>query len=108
MKHPINRTELIEAADLQSLWSAATSADRKEILRCLIERVTVDDEKMTEYVRVTVQWAGGFLSRHELLRPVRRYDQMRDFPQLMSRLAELRRDGHTAPEIAARLNEEGF
>jgi hypothetical protein len=63
---------------------------------------------MTEYVAVTIRWAGGFLSRHELLRPVRRYDQMRDFPQLMGRLAELRRDGHTAPEIATRLNEEGF
>jgi DNA invertase Pin-like site-specific DNA recombinase len=96
------------ATDLPVLWSAAASADRKEILRCLIERVTVDVERMTEYVTVTIRWAGGFLSRHELLRPVRRYDQMRDFPQLMSRLAELRRDGHTAPEIATRLNEEGF
>jgi hypothetical protein len=86
----------------------ALAADRKEVLRCLIERVTIEVEKMTEYVSVTIQWADGFLSRHELVRPVRRYEQMRDFPQLMARLAELRRDGHTAPEIAARLNEEGF
>jgi DNA invertase Pin-like site-specific DNA recombinase len=51
------------AADVPALWSAATTtADRKEILRCLIERVTVDVEEMTEYMNVTIQWAGGFRS----------------------------------------------
>jgi len=44
------------AADVPALWSAATTtaADRKEILRCLVDRVTVAVEDMTEYARVTI------------------------------------------------------
>jgi hypothetical protein len=33
---------------------------------------------------------------------------MRDYPQRMRRLTELRQEGCSAPQIAARLNEEGF
>jgi hypothetical protein len=74
------------AMDLPSPWSTATSAaDREEMLRSLIERVTFGLEERAEYVSVKIQWAGGSVSRHELLRPVRRYDQMRDFAQWMSR-----------------------
>lgn len=98
------------AADVPALWSAVTTtaADRKEILRCLVERVAVEVRGMTEYAGVTIHWAGGFVSRHELIRPVRRCDQMRDFPQLMGRLAELRRAGCGIPRITARLNAGGF
>ena len=98
------------SADVPALWAAptTTAADRKSILRTLIERVTVEVRDMTEYASVAIQWAGGFISRHELIRRVRRYDQMRDFPQLLDRLVELRSEGLSIPQIADQLNEEGF
>jgi DNA invertase Pin-like site-specific DNA recombinase len=98
------------AADIPALWRAAetTNADRKEIIRCLVQRVVAQVRCDSELVGVTIHWAGGYESRHEVVRPVATYAQLRDFERLMGRVAELRAAGHVAPEIAARLNAEGF
>jgi hypothetical protein len=98
------------ANDLPALWkSAATrNVDRKDILRCLIERVVVQVQGNTEYVDVTIHWVGGFVSQHQIERPVAGYHQMRDYDRLVERLGELQEAGHTAAQVAERLNEEGF
>jgi len=98
------------AGDLPALWrSAATTAvDRKEILRCLIERVVVQVQGNTEIVDVTIHWAGGFVSQHQVERPVAGYHQMRDHDRLVERLRELQAAGQTAARVAERLNHEGF
>jgi DNA invertase Pin-like site-specific DNA recombinase len=98
------------AINLPALWqSAATSVvDRKEILRCLVERIVVHVQGNTEYVDVTIHWAGGFASQHQIRRPVAEYHQMRDYDRLVERLHELHEAGLTAAEIADRLNQEGF
>jgi hypothetical protein len=110
LSHEERARILTLAADLPALWAASTTtaADRKTILRTLIERVAVEVQDMSEHANVTIQWAGGFVSRHELVRRVRRYDQMRDFPLLLDRLVELRSQGLSIPQITDRLNEEGF
>jgi hypothetical protein len=98
------------ASDLPALWqSAATSiVERKEILRCLVERIVVQVQGNTEYVDVTIHWAGGFVSQHQIQRPVAEYHQMRDYDRLVERLRELHETGLTAAAIAERLNQEGF
>jgi DNA invertase Pin-like site-specific DNA recombinase len=98
------------AADIPALWAAAatTAADRKEIIRCLLDRVVASVEGNTEWVEVALHWAGGFVSRHRVRRPVRGYDQLRDGHRLVGRLRQLRRAGHTVAEIARRLDQEGF
>jgi len=98
------------AADIPALWraSATTNADRKEMIRCLVERVVVQVRCDSEFVGVTIHWAGGYESQHEIVRPVGTYAQLRDFGRLMDRVEELRAAGHSAPEIAAKLNAEGF
>lgn len=98
------------AGDLPGLWEAAatTVLDRKEILRCLIERVVVDIQGNTEEVEVTITWAGGFASQHRLLRPVAEYRQLRDYDRLVERLRALRDAGHSATTMAAQLNQEGY
>lgn len=98
------------ANDLPALWqSVATSViDRKEILRCLVERVIVQVQGNTEYVDVTIHWAGGFVSQHQIERPVAEYQQMRDYDRLVARLRELQAAGHTAAQMAEQLNQEGF
>jgi DNA invertase Pin-like site-specific DNA recombinase len=98
------------ASDIPALWHTmgTTNADRKQIIRCLIERVTVQVRCDCELVDVTIRWAGGYESQHEIVRPVGTYAQLSDFERLMDRVAELREAGRTAPEIAAALNAEGF
>ena len=63
-----------------------TAADRKEVVRHLVERVAVAVQGETEWVDVTIHWAGGFVSRHEVRRPVRRVEQLRDYPALLARV----------------------
>jgi DNA invertase Pin-like site-specific DNA recombinase len=96
--------------DIPALWDApaTTSAERKEIIRLLIERVVVHVRKDSEYVDVEIEWRGGFTSRHQVIRPVQLHEHLRDHARLFERLAQLRREGFTAGQIAARLNEEGF
>ena len=98
------------ASDIPSLWHAAstTNADRKQIIRCLVERVMVNVRNDCELVDVTIRWAGGYESQHEIVRPVATYAQLSDFQRLLDRVAELRAAGHNAREIAATLNAEGF
>jgi hypothetical protein len=57
---------------------------------------------------VEVHWAGGFVSRHELTRPVARYEQLRDYERLRARIAELREARVSSRAIAERLNTEGW
>jgi DNA invertase Pin-like site-specific DNA recombinase len=98
------------AADIPALWHAAdtTAADRKEIIRHLVERVVVQVRKESEYVVVTIHWQGGWSSDHEVRRPVRLYEHLRDHDRLMERLVTLWRSGQTSVQIAQQLNEEGF
>jgi hypothetical protein len=97
------------ASDLRGLWQARTTTiqDRQEIVRLLVERVVVATREQTEIVDVTVQWTGGFQTRHEIRRPVLRYDQLINYESLRGRVVELRQQGRTATEIAATLNAEG-
>lgn len=96
--------------DIPALWNApgTTNAERKEVIRLLIERVVVHVRKASEYVDATIHWRGGFTSAHEVIRPVHRYEHLRDHGRLIDRIAAWRRVGLTAGEIAARLNGEGF
>lgn len=96
--------------DVTSLWHAegTSNADRKEIVRCLIDRVVVHVSRNSEHVDVTIQWQGGFTSQHELLRPVQTYQQLAGASQLHQRVIELRHAGNTAKQIAERLHQEGY
>jgi hypothetical protein len=96
--------------DIPLLWQAPTTtvADRQTIVRHLVERVMVAVQGETEWVDVAIHWAGGFVSRHEVFRPVQRVEQLRDYPALMARVAELHCTGKTSREIAEALNQEGF
>jgi DNA invertase Pin-like site-specific DNA recombinase len=97
-------------SDITTLWRATTTtaSDRRVVVRHLIERVEVAVQGETERADVLVRWSGGFVSRHEVRRPVRRLEQLRDYSALMGRALELHRAGRTSGEIADRLNAEGF
>jgi DNA invertase Pin-like site-specific DNA recombinase len=98
------------ACDIPGLWHARSTKiqERQQIVRCLVERITVAVRGQTEWVDVTIRWAGGSESRHEICRPAQRYDQLANYRSLRGRVAELWRGGSTAGEIAEQLNREGF
>lgn len=65
------------AQDLPGLWAApeTTAQDRQEIVRVLLEQVTVDVQGDSAQVDVTLRWAGGVQSQHRVSRPVACYEQ---------------------------------
>lgn len=91
-----------------SIWNApeTTPQDRKLIVRQLIERVVV--RRNGEIADVTIHWAGGYVSAHQIAQPVGSYRRLRDFERLKQRVLELHWAGRTYSEICARLIEEHF
>jgi DNA invertase Pin-like site-specific DNA recombinase/DNA-binding transcriptional MerR regulator len=98
------------ARDLPALWQApvTTAADRQRIIRLVVEEVTATVRGESEWVDVTIRWAGGSCSSHTLERPVQRYQQLADYERLLNRIDELRKAGWTLAEVAEQLNREGF
>lgn len=98
------------AESVSRLWLAPETKpeDRKEIIRCLVERVVVHVQADSEYVDTTIHWRGGFTSQHQVVRPVGRYNQLRDYDLLIERIKTLHREGNSLPALAEKLNKEGF
>ena len=98
------------AADLPAVWGAATTtdADRKQLIRHLIEQVRVTVAGTSEKVDVEVTWAGGHRTAAQITRPVACLTQLSYYPQLAARARELADSGCTITQIAGRLNAEGF
>jgi hypothetical protein len=98
------------AQDLPGLWAApeTTPQDRQEIVRLVLDQVTIAVQGNSEQVDVTLHWAGGVESRHRIIRPVQRYDQLSTYPRLMTRIETLRQDGLSFEQVAEYLNDEGF
>jgi hypothetical protein len=98
------------SGSIATLWHATgtSSVDRKQIIRCVVERVILVSEKSTEDNHVTIVWQGGMTTQHEVARPVSTYTQLKDFRRLSERIGKLHRDGLHLGQIAAKLNDEGF
>jgi DNA invertase Pin-like site-specific DNA recombinase len=98
------------AGDIPALWAAPTTtvADRKGLLRAVIESVQVTADGATERVRATVTWAGGHQTHATLIRPVARIDQLSYYPALTERIRALAGEGLGNAAIADRLAIEGF
>ena len=108
---PDERAQIVALADdLPALWQAdsTTPEDRQTIARLLLEQVTVTIEGQTDRVEVELRWAGGFVSRHTLVRPVQTYEQLSNYEELVQRINTLRAARMTLAKIAATLNTEGF
>jgi DNA invertase Pin-like site-specific DNA recombinase len=98
------------ARDLPAVWDApsTTQADRKELLRILIEDITVAVAGDSELVGVTITWAGGHQTSGQAVRPVGRLDQLSYYPALLARVTGLAAAGRSSRQIADVLNAEGF
>ena len=98
------------AADLPRVWSAPSTsqADRKQLLRILIQDITATVAGDSELVDVVITWAGGHQTTGRAVRPVARLDQLSYYPALLARVTGLAAAGRNNQQIAGVLNAEGF
>jgi hypothetical protein len=98
------------AADIPALWNAATTtdADRKEIIRQVVEQVEVEAQGTSEQVRVRITWAGGGQTEGVLVRPIARYTDRSDDARLCARVQELTHASWSLDAIARQLATDGF
>ncbi len=96
------------AGDLRQVWNAPTTTDRdrKELLRTLLEEVTLNLQRAEGQVHLTLRWRGGAISTLDV--PVPRFQPMgprtdEDTLSLLRRLATLYPD----EVIAGILNRQG-
>jgi DNA invertase Pin-like site-specific DNA recombinase len=95
---------------VRQLWRAPETSprDRKEIVRCLVQRVTLVTDRSSEWNDVTITWQGGMETRHHIARPVAAYEQLKDYKILTKRIRQLYTSGLQLAQIAIVLNDEGF
>ena len=98
------------ATDIPTLWSASTTtaADRKEIIRQVVERVIVEVEGSSERVKVRIEWIGGGHSEGVVIRPIGKLSELSTYPQICQQVQELTEAGWAAVAIAQALNDAGF
>ncbi len=98
------------AADIPALWRASTTtdADRKEMIRHVVERVEVQAQGTSEQVRVRITWAGGGQTEGVLVRPIARYRERTDYAPMCARVQELTGAGWSLDAIARQLEADGY
>ena len=105
---PKARQRLLALAhNVPAVWHAPTTsqAERKQLLRYLITDVTLT--KREQGIDVRIRWQTQALTDLLVARPKRVADARRTDPQVVARVRELA-PTHTATQIAAQLNEEGW
>ncbi len=98
------------AGEVPTLWHAPTTthADRRQIVRLLIDRVVLTVEPGSDHIRARVEWAGGAVRVRTLPREVFGYKKQQQWKLLSGRLAALHGHGETPDVIATILDREGF
>jgi DNA invertase Pin-like site-specific DNA recombinase len=98
------------AADMPALWQApsVTAADRKEIIRQVVQRVEVAVQGESERVHVRITWVGGLQTEGWVLRPVARFSQLSYYAPLRAAIEAGVADGRSLAVVADQLNAAGY
>jgi DNA invertase Pin-like site-specific DNA recombinase/uncharacterized protein YndB with AHSA1/START domain len=98
------------AEQVPTLWQApsTTPADRKQLLRLVIQTVSVDGKADPGAIRYRIVWQTGAMTEGSVRRNVHRYADYPRWAELEARVRALNALEKTDAEIAAVLNEEGF
>ena len=94
--------------DFPKLWQAASTAERKQILRLVVKEVILDQRPASGQVWIRVIWQTGAVSEHKIRRNVNSYRDYADIATLESRVRNLVAGQKIDREIATALNAEGL
>ena len=95
---------------LPGVWRSGklTNAQKKELLRCLIDRVILD-RVVAEDIEVRIVWISGhYTTLHARPRRVFRTSDLSFFPKLVERVRQLCESGLNDDQMAEQLTQEGF
>jgi DNA invertase Pin-like site-specific DNA recombinase len=94
---------------LPTLWHQDTlsRAQRKALLRCLIEKVVLD-RQAPDTIATRIVWRGGAVSELAVSGTVGTLADLSDFAQLEAHILRLEAQGHSDEAIAERLTSKGF
>jgi hypothetical protein len=98
------------ATDIPALWAASTTtdADRKELIRQVVERVVVEAERSSERVHVRIVWVGSGQTTGTITRPIRHVTQLSTYAELCEQVRTWTLAGLPAIRIAEQLNAAGY
>jgi DNA invertase Pin-like site-specific DNA recombinase len=98
------------ARNLPALWQASQTgvAQKRQIVRMLVERVVVWAPASSPEVTVHVHWSLGTVTEHRVTRPVGRWEQMPQAAEVYQRVQAWQAAGWSSRRIAAALNAAGY
>ena len=82
-------------------------AQRKSLLRCLIDTVVLD-RQTPDTIAARIVWRGGAVSELVIPCPVGRLADLSDYSQLETQILRLESQGRSDEEIAQQLTAQGF
>ena len=94
---------------LPEIWSTdvLTQAQKKALLRCLIDKVVVHRVRR-DTVRTRIVWKGGETSTADLPIPVTSWAELANADELEANIVDLSQQGMNDKIIAERLTKEGY
>jgi DNA invertase Pin-like site-specific DNA recombinase len=96
---------------LPDLWNGdvLNNAQRKALLRCLIDKVVLRrPPERREIVEVRIVWRGGAYTEIEVPINVYACADLRDYDEMVEQIRELRSQGKSDKRIAEELTRKGF
>ncbi len=98
------------AGNLPAVWNSPQTgvAEKRRIVRSLLERVVVWAPASSEEVMVHLHWSLGTVTEHRVRRPVRSWEQLSGVAAIRHRLAEWQAAGWSSGRMAAELNAAGY
>jgi Recombinase/Recombinase zinc beta ribbon domain len=97
------------ATNLPALWNSPQTSilDQRQVIRLLLERVTVWTSARSQTLKVHLHWMGGVVTEHEVTRTVGGWKHLAELPQLLEQVRQGRDAGWSSAQIAQELNAKG-
>jgi hypothetical protein len=110
LSHPERKAIEPLAQNIPARWHAPTTtmAERKEMVRQIMQRVIVAGEGRSARLQMTIAWVGGGRTAGLTTRPMSHIAPVSDYPRLCERIQTLVHEGYTSTQITAWLAHEGF
>jgi DNA invertase Pin-like site-specific DNA recombinase len=97
------------ARDLPAVWRSPRTgvAEKRRIIRLLLERVVVWAPASSQEVKVHLHWSLGTVTEHRVTRPAHSWDQLASTTEVRQRLEAWKAAGWPSRRMAAELNAAG-
>lgn len=92
---------------LPDLWPVLSNAQKKELLRSLIQQVVIR-RPAPDQVSIRVVWISGCFTNHTVITPIHREKDVSRYDQMVARIQELWQLGYNDEQTAEQLTAEGF